>query len=65
MAYVKICTVIISFKNLMLLDVELIIYPTRETNLCVLYLQDNGLSIYILSHSETSKQRANTNPVDK
>lgn len=62
MAYVKICTVI-PFKNLMLLlEVELIIYPTKETNLCVLYLQNNGLSMYILSHSETSKQRANITP---
>lgn len=61
MAHVKICIVIISCKNMMpLLDVELIMYPTEETNLCVLYLQNNGLAMYILSRSEMSQQRANT-----
>lgn len=52
----KSCTVI-PFKNPMpLLEAELIIYPTRETDLCVLYLQNNGLSMWILSHSETCTQ---------
>lgn len=56
MAYLKSCAVI-PFKNpVPLLEVELIIYPVRETDLCVLYLQNNGLSMWILSHSETSKQ---------
>lgn len=56
MAYLESCPVI-PFENPMpLLEVELIIYPTKETSLCVLYVQNNGLSMCILSHSETSKQ---------
>lgn len=55
MASLKSCTVI-PFKNPMpLLEVELIIYPAKETSLCVLYVQNSGLSMCILSHSETSK----------
>lgn len=55
MASLKSC-IVIPFKNPMpLLEVELIIYPAKETSLCVLYLQNSGLSMCILSHSETSK----------
>jgi len=54
---------VIPFKNLMLLlEVELIVHPAKETNLSVPYLQNNGLSMCLLSHSEASKQRAKITP---
>lgn len=47
MAYVKICTVIL-FKNLMpLLEVELIIYPTKETSLCSVFAEQWVVNVYI------------------